>query len=140
MENNISEFSDESEPAKAHIGQLNLPIITEDTVEIFVNAEKLLSNTPEKMVCDSFVQLPLSSDSDNNSTSQPKIEFNSNHSPWKFLAKNLFDHINEERRSGQKPEVNSIEGGFVGDEFNEFVIYDAPSKLSKKDLTLKKTR
>ena len=55
------------------------------------------------------------------------------------MSKNLFDHINEERRAKVRP-LTPEEGGFVGDEFHEFAIYDCPSKIKKKDLTLKKPR
>lgn len=34
----------ESHDSKAHIGQLNLPIVLEESIEVFISLEKLYSN------------------------------------------------------------------------------------------------
>ena len=35
---------------KAHIGQLNLPIIIEDSIDIYLSTDKIYSNRPENLV------------------------------------------------------------------------------------------
>jgi len=44
------EGESQQEVKKAHIGQLNLPIIMEDSIEVFLSSEKLFTNKPETLI------------------------------------------------------------------------------------------
>lgn len=43
-QSNLIGIEDKSKGLKAHIGQLNLPIVLEDSIEVFISLEKLHSN------------------------------------------------------------------------------------------------
>jgi hypothetical protein len=87
---------------KAHIGQLNLPILLEESIEIFISTEKLYSNRPNSLINNMFISYPATSanmaDDNQEYVIQQKAELNSTNCPWKFLAKHLFEHMNEEKR------------------------------------------
>lgn len=48
------------EEKKAHIGQLNLPIILEDSIEVFLSSEKLFTNKPESLINNLYFAYPSS--------------------------------------------------------------------------------
>ena len=43
---------------KAHIGQLNLPVILEDSLEVFISSEKLYSNKPDTLINSVYISHP----------------------------------------------------------------------------------
>jgi len=87
---------------KTHIGQLNLPIVLEDSIEVFISSEKLYTNRSDFMINSLYLSYPSTSatmaDENQEYVIQQKAEFNSTNCPWKFLAKHLFEYMNEEKR------------------------------------------
>lgn len=77
-------------------------MVLEDSIEVFVSSEKLFSNRPEAMINKVYMSYPTASsvlaDENQEYVIQSKAELNSTNCPWKFLAKQLFEHMNEERR------------------------------------------
>lgn len=94
---------------KAHIGQLNLPIIIDDSIEVFISSEKLYSNKPDSLINGVYVSYPNDSSSilDDNQeyVIQQKAELNSANCPWRFMAKHLFEHMNDERRKNPDHQI-----------------------------------
>jgi len=99
------------------------------------------SSHPNHLINESFVNLPASVPSDISDQYQAgkKAEFNAPIVPWKFMAKTLFEGLNEDRRNGVV-QISPEQAGFVGSEVNEFAIYDCGSKLKKKEITMKRAR
>lgn len=56
--NNLIGLEDKSQGLKAHIGQLNLPIVLEDSIEVFIAIEKLNSNKHDSMINNYYVSYP----------------------------------------------------------------------------------
>jgi hypothetical protein len=48
-----------TEVKKAHIGQLNLPIIIEDSIEVFLSSEKLFTNKQETLINQLYFAHPV---------------------------------------------------------------------------------
>ena len=53
------EANNGAEVRKAHIGQLNLPIIIEDSIEVFLSSEKLFTNKPETFINQLYFAHPI---------------------------------------------------------------------------------
>lgn len=144
QQNLIGLESDESQNYKTHIGQLNLPIVIEDSIEVFISSEKLYTNKADSMINSLYMSYPSTSatmaDENQEYVIQQKAEFNSANCPWKFMAKHLFEFMNEEKRKSIEFEVQPESCQFNGEETNEFVIYDCTNRAKKRDLTVKKTR
>lgn len=123
---------------------MNLPIVLEDSIEVFISSEKLYSNKPDSLINNVYLSYPATSatmaDENQEYVIQQKAELNSSNCPWKFLAKLLFEHMNEEKRRAPDLEVNPDECQFNGEEINEFAIYDCSNRAKKRDLTIKKVR
>ena len=83
---------------------MNLPIIIEDSIEVFLSSEKLFTNKPESLINQVYFAYPSSnsgnatSDENADYVVQQKAELNSANCPWKFIAKLLFEMMNDERR------------------------------------------
>lgn len=73
---------------------------------------------------------------------QQKAELNSPNCPWKFLGKQIFEYMNEERRKNDELpfEIKMEECQFNSEENNEFAIFDCGSRARKRELTIKKLR
>eukprot|EP00347_Sterkiella_histriomuscorum_P023756 403333495 len=129
---------------KAHIGQLNLPVILEDSIEVFISSEKLHSNKADSLINNCYVSYPNSStnimDDNQEYVIQQKAELNSANCPWKFLGKHIFEFMNEEKRKSPEFEIKNDACQFNDEEINEFAIYDCSSRARKRDLTIKKIR
>ena len=129
---------------KAHIGQLNLPVILEDSIEVFVSSEKLYTNRPDSLINQVYISYPTDSstilDDNQEYVIQQKAELNTANCPWRFMAKQLFEHMNEERRRCPELELPPDACQFNSEEMNEFSIYDCSSKARKRDLTVQKVR
>ena len=59
-EDGIQTSGDSGETKKAHIGQLNLPVIMEDSIDIYLSSEKLYTNKPETLINNLYFAHPLS--------------------------------------------------------------------------------
>lgn len=57
----IESENEKNNVGKAHIGQLNLPIVIEDSIEVFISSEKLYSNKPDSMINSFYVSYPNTS-------------------------------------------------------------------------------
>lgn len=71
---------------------------------------------------------------------QQKAELNSANCPWKFMAKHLFELINDERRKNPHLMVAPEAGQFSMDELSEFSVYDCASRVRKRELLGTKVR
>lgn len=130
---------------KAHIGQLNLPIIIEDSLDIYLSTDKLYSNKPEVLVNNLYFSHSSSVGSgglDDNQeyVIQQKAELNTNVCPWKYMAKHLFELMNDERRKNTDMNIPQEACQFNQEELNEFGIYDCTSRLRKRELSVSKVR
>ena len=127
---------------------MNLPIIIEDSIEVFLSSEKLFTNKPESLINQLYFAYPAvgastggnALDDNQEYVIQQKAELNSANVPWKFLAKHLFELMNDERRKTPELQVAQEACQFNQEELNEFTIYDCTSRLRKRDLTASKVR
>ena len=71
---------------------------------------------------------------------QQKAELNTNNCPWKFMAKHLFELMNDERRKNTEIALPQEACQFNQEELNEFGIYDSTSRMKKRELTVTKVR
>jgi len=130
------------EKYKTHIGQLNLPVVMEDSIEVFISLEKIYTNKSDSMINQMYLSYPATSanmaDENQDYTIQQKAEFNSVNTPWKFLGKHLFEYMNEEKR--KNADINPASSQFNGEEINEFAVFDCNNRARKRDLTMKKVR
>jgi hypothetical protein len=59
---NLIGLENNGEPEyKTHIGQLNLPIVIEDSIEVFISSEKLYSNKTDSMINNMYLSYPSTS-------------------------------------------------------------------------------
>ena len=79
------------------IGFLSLPVILEDSFEVFLNLEKIFTVTKGEEAAISSCFIILAAENDGTARRNiGKAEFNSPNCPWKFLARSCFDYIEEE--------------------------------------------
>ena len=65
---------------------------------------------------------------------------NTNVCPWKYMAKHLFELMNDERRKNVELALPQEACQFNQEELNEFGIYDCTSRLRKRELTITTVR
>ncbi len=121
---------------------MNLPVILEDSIDIYLSSEKLYTNRPETLINNLYFAHPTSVttvDENQDYVIQQKAELNTNNCPWKYMAKHLFELMNDERRNNGV-ELPQEACQFNQEELNEFGVYDCTSRLRKRDLTVKKIR
>ena len=54
------EGGEATEQKQAHIGQLNLPVILEESIDIYLSSEKLYTNRPESLINNLYYAHPTS--------------------------------------------------------------------------------
>ena len=124
------------------VGELMIPLLLDDQIEVFTDCEKLHSNLSEKMIAHQFPHLPQQDDSGDKQIVEitMKSDLNSNLCQWKHMAKGVCDHIRDQRLSGDSPHLAEKLGELSVDEITDFGIYDAPSRQARKELNAKKSR
>jgi len=111
-----------------------------------LSTDKIYSNRPESLINNLYFAHPTSTgggnimDDNQEYVIQQKAELNSLNCPWKFLAKHLFELMNDERRKNPELQVHPDACQFNSEELNEFSIYDCTSRVRKRDLTITKLR
>lgn len=121
------------------VGELMIPELLEDQIDIFVDSEKLYSNLSMIMIANQFSHLPYIDSNQEQAAVQitMKIDLNQNVCQWKHMAKSVTDFVKLHKPSapmGEKLQELSI------DEITEIGIYDALSINARKELLSKKTR
>jgi len=114
----------------------------EDSIDIYLSTEKLYTNKPETLINNLYFAHPtsvVSVDENQDYVIQQKAELNTNNCPWKYMAKHLFELMNDDRRNNGV-ELAQEACQFNQEELNEFGVYDCTSRLRKRDLTAKKVR
>jgi len=124
------------------VGELMIPLLLDDQIEVFTDGEKLHSNLSENMIAHQFLPLPQQDDSQDKQIVEMtmKSDLNSNACQWKHMAKSLCDHIRAQKTSGDSPHLSDKLSELSVDEITEFAIYDCTSKLARKELNAKKSR
>ena len=60
-EANLIGIDQQPEKYRTHIGQLNLPIVLEDSIEVFISSEKIHTNKPDSMINSLYYAYPSTS-------------------------------------------------------------------------------
>jgi hypothetical protein len=111
---------------------------------MYLSTDKLYSNKTEHLVNNLYFShhVSVSGTLDDNSeyVIQQKAELNTNNCPWKFMAKHLFELMNDERRKNAEIALPQEACQFNQEELNEFGIYDSTSRMKKRELTVSKVR
>ena len=111
---------------------------------MYLSTDKLYSNKTELLVNNLYFThtTSVTGTLDDNSeyVIQQKAELNTNNCPWKFMAKHLFELMNDERRKNAEIALPQEACQFNQEELNEFGIYDSTSRLKKRELTVPKVR
>jgi len=123
------------------VGELVIPLLLDDQIEVFVDSEKLHSNLSDRLIAHLFPHLPQQDDNQDNQVVQitMKSDLNCNTCQWKHMAKSVCDHIRGEKAQGHSTLSDKLHELSV-DEITEFAVYDCTSKLSRKELLAKKSR
>jgi hypothetical protein len=116
------------------VGDLNIPYILEDQIDIFVDSEKLFSNFKDRMTAGQFLQLSQQDESNEQVIISMKTDLNSNSCQWKHMAKSVTDFIKTQRDMPEKLQELSV------DEITEYAIYDCGSRVARRELIGKKQR
>lgn len=109
------------------VGDLNIPMILEDQLDIFVDSERLYSNFSEKMTANQFLMLPQQDDSEESVFISMKTDLNSNTCQWKHMAKSVTDYIKTQGEMPEKLQELSV------DEITEYAIYDCSSRVARRE-------
>jgi hypothetical protein len=118
----------------------------EDSIEVFLSSEKLYTNKPELLISNLYFAYPsvvgggAGGDDKEEYVIQQKAELNSGNCPWKYMAKHLFELMNDERRKSPELTVSQEACQFNLEELNEFTVYDCSSRLRKRELMTNKCR
>ena len=56
--------------------------------------------------------------------------------PWKFIAKHLFEYMNDERRKNPEQGLPPELCQFNQEELNEFTVFDCLNRTKKRELTI----
>ena len=83
------------------VGDLNMPYILEDQIDIFIDSEKLFTNFSSEMTASQFIMLPQQDDSTEQVLISMVTDLNSNSCQWKHMAKSVTDFI---KTQGNMPE------------------------------------
>lgn len=125
-----------------YTGELDIPLILEDQIEVFVESEKLYSNQKQLYIANKFQNLPRQEDSTDREIVQitMKTDLNENSCQWKHMAKSVCDYAKAHKADNRQEDIPDRLGELNVDEITEFAIYDASSMQGRKELVQKKTR
>lgn len=121
---------------------MDIPLILEDQIEVFVESERLYSNQKQLYIAGKFLNLPRQEDSTDREIVQitMKTDLNENSCQWKHMGKSVCDYVKAYKAEHGRDEVPDRLGELNVDEITEFAIYDATSMQGRKELVQKKTR
>jgi len=123
------------------VGELNIPFLIEDQIDIFVDNEKLYSNSVENMIAGKFLKLPQQEEAgaEQSTMITMKTDLHENICQWKHMAKSVTDFA-KALNSSDNLGLHDKHHELSIDEITEFAIYDAPTRLARKELIAKKVR
>ena len=124
------------------VGELVIPLLLDDQIEVFVDSEKLHSNLSDRLIARQFPHLPQQDDTHHERQVVEitmKSDLNCNTCQWKHMAKSVCDHIRGEKAQSHSALSDKLHELSV-DEITEFAVYDCTSKRSRKELLAKKSR
>lgn len=76
-------------------GDLNIPVLLDELLEVFVDSEKICSNNSKELINNQFSNLPHQENQNDAQQVQitMKSDLNSNICQWKHMAKSVCDYI-----------------------------------------------
>jgi hypothetical protein len=98
-----NELIQNEEDSITKIGYLSLPQFIDDSFEIFLSHEEIVTNAAGYMISGKFALLEGSgSKAKDDQITLKKSKFNTDAAPWKWLARQLFDFIEEREKQNSR--------------------------------------